>query len=138
MPDRVLDEPTGTVVFGDKHDKGIYEEQTRRATDAPEVERPATEEVGGRPFDRARPTKAPAYGVVAIARAVEGFQYPVGRDAVLRCAGDNTLEFRRGATTTVHAALARVDAESFASQAELVDAIERGLDERSGADRRAK
>lgn len=113
---------------GDSERQGPYQHELRRP--GAEGSLREREEVAGRAFDRPEPTGVEAHGAAAIAKIADTFQYPLSREDLLACAGDQTFEVRRGEPVLLRDAMVRVSARSFETCEALVEAVVRALEER--------
>src|SRR5262245_34663424 len=56
----------------------------------------ATKQVRGDAYDKPGPPKGTAFGIAAITQALEGLEFPATKAEVLRRAGNQIIEYRKG------------------------------------------
>src|SRR5262245_37162174 len=77
------------------------------------------------------------FGIAAITQALDGLDFPVTRDELLRRADDQEIEYRKGQPVALRPIIEDLDDEEFPSMAEVVRAVSGALKE-EGAGSRAE
>lgn len=92
------------------------------------------------------PAKGEAYGIAAITQALEGLDFhqnkPVTKDDLLRKAGNQQIEYRKGQPVPLRQIIEDLDVDEFPSMANVVEAVSDALKEEGrtaqGGDRGAR
>lgn len=112
---------------------GPFQKELRRPHPSEEGELPGHEEVAGRSFERPEPrTELETHEVVT--RIAEAFRYPLRREELLACAGDEVLKLRHGRSVSVRQALRCIDREVFESAESLAETLRAAVAEAERSD----
>ena len=90
------------------------------------------EEVAGRAFERPEAMVAEPESREVVARIADPFQYPLRREDLLACAGEQNLKLRHDRSIALREVLEKVDAEVFESAEALVEALVNAVEEVEG------
>lgn len=90
------------------------------------------EEVAGRSFERPEAAIVEPESREVVARIAKPFQYPLRREDLLACSGEQRLKLRHGRSILVREALEKVEAEVFETPESLVEALVNAVEEGEG------
>lgn len=86
-------------------------------------------EVMDDPYNKPGPAKGEAYGIAAVTQALEGVQFPATKDDLLRRAGSQQIEYRKGQRVSLRQIIEDAPADEFPSVAQVVHAVSEALRE---------
>jgi hypothetical protein len=86
-------------------------------------------QVRGDAYDKPGPPKGTAFGIAAITQALEGLEFPATKDDVLRRAGRQKIQYRKGQEVDLRRIIEDCDADEFPSMAQIVQAVSGALKE---------
>lgn len=75
------------------------------------------------------PPKGHAYGIAAVTQALQGLEFPASKQDVLRQAGSQKIEYRKGQSLDLGPVLEKAPAKEFPSMAQVVQAVSDELEE---------
>jgi hypothetical protein len=86
-------------------------------------------EVRGDAYDKPGPPKGTAFGIAAITQALEGVDFPASKQDLLKRAGNQDIEYRKGQPVRLREIIDDLDDEEFPSMANVISAVSGALKE---------
>jgi hypothetical protein len=86
-------------------------------------------EVRGEAYDKPGPPKGAAFGIAAITQALEGLDFPANKDDLLRRAGNQEIEYRKGQPVALRPIIEDLEENEFPSMANVISAVSDALKE---------
>lgn len=112
---------------------GPFQRELRRPLPGQEgAEARDREEVAGRSFERPEATIVEPESREVVARIAQPFQYPLRREDLLGCAGEQSLKLGHGRSVLVRDAMQKVEGEVFETPESLVEALVEAVEEIEG------
>ena len=84
-------------------------------------------QVRGKAYDKPGPAKGTAFGIAAITRALEGLDFPVSKREVMRKAGNQKIQYRKGQPVDLKKVINDLGDDEFPSMANIVKAVSGAL-----------
>lgn len=81
------------------------------------------------PYNKPGPAKGEAYGIAAVTQALDGLHFPATKDQVLKRAGTQEIEYRKGQRVNLRQIIEDAPADDFPSMAQIVQAVSEALKE---------
>ena len=88
-----------------------------------------TKEVRGEASDKPGPPKGTAFGIAAITQALEGIEFPATKQDLLKRAGRQQVEYRKGQPVHLREVIDDMKASEYPSMANVVEAVSEALKE---------
>lgn len=97
-------------------------------------------EVRGDAYDKPGPPKGTAFGIAAITQALKGVDFPATKKDLLKRAGAQSIEYRKGQPVSLRQVIEDCDIDEFPSMANVVEAVSDALKEEglSGAGQKSE
>lgn len=89
------------------------------------------------PYEKPGPPKGEAYGIAAVTQALQGTDFPVGKDDLLRKAGDKSIEWTKGHSIRLRDVLEEAPVDDYPSMANVVSTVSDVMDRREGRNKAA-
>lgn len=86
-------------------------------------------EVRGEAYDKPGPPKGTAFGIAAITQALSGMEFPTTKQELLKRAGNQQIEYRKGQSVSLKQLVEDLEEEEFPSMANVVQAMHEALEE---------
>jgi hypothetical protein len=86
-------------------------------------------EVRHEAYDKPGPAKGEAYGIAAITRALEGVGFPATKDALLKRAGNQQIEYRKGQPVNLRRIIEDLEDAEYPSMANVIHSVSEALKE---------
>ncbi|MBK9260064.1 MAG: DUF2795 domain-containing protein [Polyangiaceae bacterium] len=86
-------------------------------------------EVRGEAYDKPGPPKGTAFGIAAITQALSGMEFPTTKQELLKRAGNQQIEYRKGQPVSLKQLVDDLEEEEFPSMANVVQAMHEALEE---------
>lgn len=86
-----------------------------------------SKQVRGKAYDKPGPAKGTAFGIAAITQALEGLDFPVSKRDVLKRAGHQKIQYRKGQPVDLHRLISDLDAKDFPSMSNIIKAVSGAL-----------
>ncbi len=86
-------------------------------------------EVRGEAYDKPGPPEGTAYGIAAVTQALSGLDFPASKQDVLKRAGSQQIEYRKGQPVSLRRIIEDIDVNEFPSMANIVEAVSDALKE---------
>jgi len=80
-------------------------------------------------WEKPGPPKGHAYGIAAVTQALHGLEFPASKQDVLRTAGSQVIEYRKGQPLELRPVLEKAPADEFPSMAQVVQAVSDELEQ---------
>lgn len=114
-----------------KHGGMTVREAGRKGGEAVQHERDLRDrkEVRGEAYDKPGPPKGEAFGIAAITQALEGLDFPVTKQELLRRSRGHTIHYRKGQPVDLHRIISDLEVDEFPSMANVVEAVSSALKE---------
>ena len=72
-----------------------------------------TKQITDDPYNKPGPAKGEAYGIAAVTQALDGLHFPATREAVLKRAGHQEIEYRKGQMVSLRRIVEDAPADEF-------------------------
>ena len=86
-------------------------------------------EVRGDAYDKPGPPKGTAFGIAAVTQALEGVDFPATKADLLKRAGNQEIEYRKGQPVSLRRILEDCEDEEFPSMSNVIQAVSGALQE---------
>jgi hypothetical protein len=86
-------------------------------------------EVRGQAYDKPGPPEGTAFGIGAVTQALSGLEFPVSKKDLLKRAGNQEIEYRKGQPVNLRQIIEDLEDEEFPSMANVVQAVSSALKE---------
>ena len=80
-------------------------------------------------YDKPGPPKGEAFGIAAITQALDGLEFPATKEALLKRAGRQSIEYRKGQPVNLRKIVEDLEDEEFPSMAQVVHSVSQALKE---------